>query len=201
MRSADYNLYWGDMHTNIHEEQVEMLEQTVEAARGYLDFLAIAYYPFTSTIKRGFRIESWGQRDRFLEQWERVREVMGAANAPGELVTFLGYEWHGNRRRYGDHNVFYLTDDGPLDASETLPELFENLRQGEAIAIPHHTAYQLGERGKDWDFHDDQLSPLAEIFSSHGSSEGCNTPVAMTRNVGMGPRAERRNDTGWPQER
>jgi len=113
---------------------------------------------------------------------------MAAANAPGELVTFLGYEWHGNRRQYGDHNVFYLRDDGPLDASEALPDLCEHLRQREAIAIPHHTAYQLGERGKDWDFHDDQFSPLAEIFSSHGSSEGCNTPVAMTRNVGMGPR-------------
>ncbi len=190
-----YKLYWGDGHLNVHGKDIwypeltwERLERIFEAAKAHLDFLPIAYYPFIWYEKNGLIIESCGHRDKFLDEWVLIQEAIAKMNSPGTFITFLGYEWHGNRRRYGDHNVYYLKDYMPLDASETLPELYDNLRENEGIAIPHHTAYQVGERGKDWNFHDDDLSPFVEIYSAHGSSEGCDTPFTLNKNMDMGPR-------------
>lgn len=117
-----------------------------------------------------------------------MQEAVAEANNPGKFVTFLGYEWHGNRRRYGDHNVYYLKDYEPLYSSETLQELYRNLKRTDAVAIPHHTGYQVGERGKDWNIHDEELSPFVEVYSSHGSSEGCDVPFPLDYNLSMGPR-------------
>ncbi len=85
------------------------------------------------------------------------------------------------RRRWGDHNVFYPADDAPLDDARDLPDLYEHLRRHDGIAIPHHTAYQTGERGKDWATFDERLSPFAEIYSIHGCSEGYGSPLPLER--------------------
>ena len=59
-----------------------------------------------------------------------------------------------------------------------------------AIAVPHHVAYQPGSRGKNWDTHDPAFSPVAEIYSSHGSSENDEGPLDMERHEHMGPRTD-----------
>ena len=182
------NLYWGDMHTNIHHQHMPHLDDTFAAARANLDFFPIAYYPFYYyDMPSGLAVETVGQRDEFLEDWEEVLSAATRYNEPGRFVTFPGYEWHGDRRFFGDHNIFYFSE-GPLTAAETFPHLCSHLRRTRGIAIPHHTGYQVGERGKDWHYHDDEISPFAEIYSSHGSSEGCNTPFTLDRNADMGPR-------------
>lgn len=184
----EYSLFWGDSHTNIHGKDPvwpappitkRRLIRIMKAAMEHLDFFPIAYYPFEWYSMKGFLIESCGPRDRFLGDWKLVQEAVAEANNPGKFVTFLGYEWHGDRRRYGDHNVYYLRDYEPLNSSENIQELYENLRRTNAIAIPHHTGYQVGERGKDWDFYDEGLSPFVEMYSSHGSSEGCDAPIPL----------------------
>ncbi|MCD6465250.1 DUF3604 domain-containing protein [Candidatus Bathyarchaeota archaeon] len=187
-----YSIFWGDTHTNVHGEDMyyppltmERLRRIINAAREHLDFFAIAYYPFIWYSINGLIIESYKHRKRFDEEWKLVQKAIKEANEPGKFVTFLGYEWHS--RKYGDHNVYYLRDDGPLDFSETLEELYENLRRNDGIAIPHHTGYQVGERGKNWDFHDEELSPMAEIYSSHGSSESIDAPIPLYSNLSMGP--------------
>ncbi len=184
----DLHLYWGDMHTNIHHRHMGTLDDTFEAARANLDFFPVAYYPFYYySMPGGLAVESIGQRDQFLEDWDEILAATARYYQPGSFVTFPGYEWHGDRRFFGDHNVFYY-DRGPLTAAVTLPHLYSHLRRTRGIAIPHHTAYNVGERGKDWEYQDDALSPFAEIYSSHGSSEGCNTPLGMDSNMDMGPR-------------
>jgi hypothetical protein len=189
-----YRIFWGDSHTNVHGKDLKFppltkkrLRRIMEAAEEHLDFLMIAYYPFEWYSRKGLIIESCGHRDRFLKDWSLVQEAVAEANKPEDFVAFLGYEWHGNRRKYGDHNIYYLKDYEPLDGSWTLPELYENLRRTEAMVIPHHTGYQVGERGKDWSLHDEELSPLVEIYSSHGSSEGCDAPLPLEHNLSMGP--------------
>jgi hypothetical protein len=183
-----FTTYWGDMHCNIHRKHMHDLEKTFEAAREVLDFFPIAYYPadFYETME-GLRVESVGTRATFERDWARVLQLVRRYNSPGKFITFPGYEWTGNRTLYGDHNVFYF-DEGPLDLSWGLEDLFANLRRTRAIAIPHHTGYQVGHRGKDWEYHDEVLSPFAEVFSYHGSSEGCNTPFSLVRNASMAPR-------------
>jgi len=178
------------MHLNLHGRQMQMIEETFAAAREHLDFFPIAYYPYEfEPVARGLKSETIGLSDRALKDWERVREMVRAYQEPGRFVTFLGYEWHGNRRSGGDHNVYYR-DDGSLALGDTLPELYEHCRATNAIAIPHHTAYRrgAGSRGKDWEMHDEGLSPVAEIYSVHGCSEGVDAPLGMTANPSMGPR-------------
>jgi hypothetical protein len=183
-------VYWGDMHLNLHHPDVSRIDAVFTAARDQLDFFPIAYYPYDyQQLPQGLKSESIGLSDQSLRDWEMVRAAVRKHNDPGRFITFAGYEWHGDRRSGGDHNVFY-PEDGALALPDTLPELYEHCRASGAIAIPHHTAYRAGpgSRGRDWSLHDEGLSPVAEIYSHHGCSEGVDAPLGMTRNRSMGPR-------------
>lgn len=183
---AEHRLLWGDLHT--HLDDLDAGDAILRSARDNIDFCAVLCYPFVWERKKGFRIESVRNRPEFASRWQRIRALNRAHYDPGEFTTFLGYEWHGDRTRYGDHNVIYLGEDDPLDDAWSLPELFENLRQRQALALPHHTGYAAGWRGKDWSVHDPELSPVMEVFSAHGSSEGVDTPYPMEPNGSMAPR-------------
>lgn len=183
-----YNIYWGDMHCNIRDCHMDDVDEIYESISKTLDFLPVAYYPFYVYDKKSVRAETVDHEPMFDEHWEMIRECTKKYHKPGEFVTFMGYEWHGDRTFYGDHNVFYFDDEQDLNAVKSLPELYEFLHKVNGIAIPHHTAYKVNQRGKDWDYLDEAISPFAEIFSVHGSSEGINTPYKMHRNSLMGPR-------------
>jgi len=183
-------VYWGDMHLNLHHRDVSRIDAVFAAAREHLDFFPIAYYPYDyRELPQRLKSESIGLSQQALRDWEIVRAAVQRHNEPGRFITFPGYEWHGNRRSGGDHNVFY-PEDGPLVLPDTLPELYEHCRAARALAIPHHTAYRGGPggRGKDWAMHDEDLSPVAEIYSHHGCSEAVDAPLPMIRNKSMGPR-------------
>jgi hypothetical protein len=179
-------LYWGDFHT--HFDDLQRADSLLRDARDNVDFCTVLCYPFGWEKKNGLRVETTGQRPEFLTLWERLRDLAREHHDPGRFVTFLGYEWHGDRTRWGDHNVIYFDEDNPLDDARTLAQLYANLRQRRAIAIPHHTGYLPGWRGKDWEVWDEALSPVMEVFSAHGSSEGCSTPRPLQANSSMGPR-------------
>ena len=174
---------WGDFHTHLND--VENGDAILEDAAHNIDFCATLCYPFRREDRE---LESVENRPEFPRRWEKLRELCRSHHRPGEFVTFLGYEWHGDRTTYGDHNVVYFHEDNPLDDAWTLPQLYDNLRKTRAFAIPHHTAYLPGQRGKDWRFFDPDLSPVMEVYSRHGSSEGEDTPLAMDANPSMGPR-------------
>ena len=181
-----YHLYWGDLHT--HFEDIENGDAILRDARQNIDFCAVLCYPFVWERKNGLRLESVRQRPEFLQWWKKLKELNRAHYDPGAFTTFLAYEWHGNRTRYGDHNVIYLEEDGPLDDSWELAQLYANLRQCQALALPHHTGYAPQWRSKDWEVYDEKLSPLMEVFSGHGSSEGVDAAFPMESNGSMGPR-------------
>jgi len=181
-------VFWGDTHTNIHESHMPDLERTFQEAREHLDFFMIAYYPADMyRTERGLLVESVGTRPEYEASWERVLDAVARYNDPGRFVTFPGYEWTGDRTRWGDVNIFHF-DKGELDLADSLPELHEHFRGRKALIIPHHTGYQVEDRGKDWSCHDPAFSPVTEVFSGHGSSEGCLTPIPLHRNTSMGPR-------------
>lgn len=182
------NVYWGDTHTNPHSRHLAGIDDIFEEAGRVLDFLAIAYYPFVHDLANGLLIESWGERPQFHAEWETICEAVRRHNAPGRFVTFPGYEWHGDRTRWGDVNVFYNGDEGPLLATEGLADLIAELRKLGGIAIPHHTGYKVADRGKDWSVFDEEVCPFAEIFSAHGSSEAVDVLPGMFDNGDMGPR-------------
>ncbi|MCD6518536.1 MAG: DUF3604 domain-containing protein [Anaerolineae bacterium] len=181
------HLYWGDSHLNLHHRDRQDFELAFQAAREHLDFLPIAYYPMEFyQMDCGLRVESWHNRPEFLQDWEEINALCAKHYKPGEFVTFPGYEWHGNRTRWGDHNVYYFAEGNPLDDTDDIEDLYAALRKRKGLAIPHHIAYMVGQRGKDWDHFDPQLSPFAEIYSAHGCSETPVNSFAHT-NHPMGP--------------
>jgi len=183
----DMNVYWGDFHK--HLMNLDAADAIIQDAKCNLDFYPVLCYPFNWYKLKGLRIETVRQHPEFQERWKRLQNAARKHNEPGTFVTFLGYEWHGNRTRWGDHNVIYFDEDNPLDDAWELEELYENLRSRKAVAIPHHTAYLKGRRGKDWTVCDTDLSPVMEIYSAHGCSEGIDSPVGLSTNQSMGPRA------------
>ncbi len=201
----DYNLYFGCAHTQFHPKKhlqfqngypdgtkswEEFVERAFQFAQGYLDFFPIIYYPaYTFRMSGDFIVESVGEKEEFADEWRKINELSRRYNKAGTLVTYPGYEWTGNRRRWGDHNViFYDEEEAVLDLSMDVVDLFEGLRSRRAMAIPHHTGYRVGYRGKDWDHHDPEISPVAEVFSVHGSSEAIDAPYDLRMNAAMSPR-------------
>jgi hypothetical protein len=111
------------------------------------------------------------------EFWQATCAVVKRWHAPGEFVTFLGYEWAKWRRNGdGDRNVCYLDDDQPMYRSDDgdyprPPDLFGALRHNpsRAIVIPHHTGH--GGNFCDWKDHSPEHERLVEMFQVRGSFE------------------------------
>jgi len=201
-----YRLFWGDSHTNLHlgasrgdphkgsshtnlpAEYLADLSGSAAHARKVLDFWPMAYYPYTYIWDRGFRTETWRDRNEVDKTWTAVCDLAQQQTCEGEFVIFPGYEWQGDAT-HGDHNVFFYSGHPPIFRSRTLPELYAEIRRLNlrAMAIPHHTAYLVGVRGKDWSVHDEDISPFAEMFSWHGSSESDEELIGLRRNWHMGP--------------
>jgi len=186
--SQEYKLFWGDSHTNLHSRHLEGLETSLQYAREMLDFWPLAYYPQEYYSLSDFRFEDWLKPERIDTEWQTICDFAATNNHPGELVVFAGYEWQGDGSS-GDHNVFYIQDQQPLLRVNTLSELYREIRERniKAFAIPHHTAYITGIRGKNWDVHDEELSPFAEIYSQHGCSESDEELIGLRVNRYMGP--------------
>ena len=206
----DREVYWGDFHK--HLQDIDNADSIVESARENLDFYPLLCYPFVWFLQKesgekeylgqpsdlsdafpeaeessDLLVESTGHRSEYDQWWEVIKETASKYHEPGNFATLIGYEWHGDRKRYGDNNVIYFEDEGKLDPASELPDLYERLRGERALVIPHHIGYKKGRRGKDWDFFDEDLSPVAEIFSYHGSSEGEPSRLELNNNPSMGP--------------
>ena len=182
-------IFWTDFHSNIHHDQMKDLDKWIAQIRETLDFWPIAYYPFgMRKDSTGLGVEDTIPMESIKVDWEVLREAVKKVNEEG-FPMFMGYEWQGNGLD-GDHNVFFKTNDEDPCFVLDYHKLIENYDGIEAIGIPHHTAYQLKNRGKDWDRQNDTFSPFAEIYSSHGSSECDDNWINMDRHVHMGPRTD-----------
>ncbi len=197
-----YRVFWGETHDNTYQfaQQRPPIDAVMEEAAKHLDFYAAAYYtacaeafeegghPVESDAEQPLILEGWKPAERLEREGGEVQEACRAHNSPGEFVTFPGYEWQGDGSD-GDHNVFHRTEEAPIVRVDRLAQLYQRLRglDVEALAIPHHTAYRAGVRGREWTVFDEALSPFTEIFSVHGCSETDEEWVGLRRNNHMGP--------------
>ena len=198
----DYRILWGDTHDNTytHGRQDPPMDEVLGYAASHLDFYAGAYYTainsaakpgghqFEATGKVRLGTEDWKDAETLVRDWAEFQEATRAAYRPGQFVTFPGYEWQGDGT-WGDHNVSFKEEGGPLLRVDTLPELYAGLRGLDAIAIPHHIGYVTRHRAPRWEEWDEELSPYAEIYSVHGCSETDEEWTPLRRNVHMGPGA------------
>lgn len=197
--SVPFNIYWGEMHQNTHlTRENPPLEDIVAFASSYLDFYTGAYYtafnrkiPVKSEYRQertwnGLSLESIKSPEKLITEWNEFQHVSRHYNRPGSFVMFPGYEWQGDGR-WGDHNVVYFKEGHPICTAKTLAGLYSFLKDKEAIAIPHHTGYNVGLRAPTWSLCDENISPFAEIYSAHGCSETDEEWVGLRVNTYMGP--------------
>jgi len=124
--------------------------------------------------------DHWGVPflDATPEHWDRIQGAAKSFHAPGRFVTLLGYEW--TSWIYGHRHVLFPGDEGRVfssidEAHETPRQLWDALREWNALTIAHHTA---GEPvATDWSIPPDpELETVVEIVSVHGSSEAADSP-------------------------
>lgn len=182
-----YKILWTDMHSNLHHEQIMDLPKWIEQMKQMMDFWPIAYYPYgMRRDESGLGVEDLYPPEVIQQDWEYIRQLTKAENEQG-FPMFMGYEWQGSGED-GDHNVFFKGNEEQMVHPLRYEQLREAYAHTDAIAVPHHLAYQQGYRGKNWETQDDRFSPVAEIYSSHGSSENDETCIGMERHIHMGPR-------------
>lgn len=183
-----YKKYWSCLHDNPHNNQVNNLNEWVAHMEKIFDFWPVAYYPYSMVDSNlpNFKVEGLLSEEKINSDWEVVRKETKKANENG-FCMFMGYEWQGTGED-GDHNVFFLSNEMDMYHPKSYKELYEKFKGSEVIAIPHHLAYKIGNRGKNWETQNDEFSPFAEVYSSHGSSESDLTPLEMNTHIHMGPR-------------
>jgi hypothetical protein len=114
--------------------------------------------------------------------WRELGELTREFDEPGRFLAIPGYEWSGNTSVGGDHNVWYRHEGRPIYRSQralvpddadpeydclTAHELFDRLRNEEALVVAH-----VGGRYADVGYaHDAELEPSVEVHSAWGSFE------------------------------
>jgi hypothetical protein len=169
-RNKEMNTYWGELHTHTFccDGRWGTIEEAAAIARQHLDFWAPAEH-----------------HNHEIFDWERCCGVTAAMNEPGRFITLPGHEVG---TIDGDFNVYYPTEGAPAYVEADLLAFFEIVRGHGGIVIPHHTGYKVGCRGMQWKrFFQQDITPLLEIFSMHGSSERDDGPYPLDLGF-MGPR-------------
>lgn len=181
------NIYWSDFHTNMHGKHLDDLENWYAFAKDMLDFWAPVYYPyFVRENEQGFHFEDSLSKEEMEKDWKKVIEF---CKSKDDFILYPSYEWQGDGTD-GDHNVFYKKAEGDIEMPLTYKELAGALPERDVMALPHHPGYKSGHRGKNWKTHNEKLSPVVEIYSSHGSSEASDASIPMNVHIHMGPRGE-----------
>ena len=153
------------------------------------DFFTLAYYPYhVVKVSDSFSTEAEIDPEPMREQWGRICDFLRNREESDGFVSLPGFEWQGTGED-GDHNVYFKTG-GDIELPARYQQLVEDYRGQDVIGIPHHLAYSLGNRGKNWATHDETFSPFVETFSHHGSSERGETSIPMERHIHMGPRVD-----------
>jgi hypothetical protein len=182
--SRELTLFWGDFHDHT--------DISVCNRRGnppghdlFANVRDIEKLDFCSLTDHGYNFDG--------PQWAFNGERTRNNNDPGRFVTFLGEEWTSSRNppvdggimnRYGHRNLifldpyhskFYDSFDGDISPAQ----LWKELEGHEFICIPHQLADWKG-KGKgnpptDWEYVDEKVQPVAEIFQARQSYEylGC----------------------------
>jgi len=181
--------FWGEIHTHTGlSDGNGSPEDNFDIAQSHLDFWAMADHACDEEVFNLDYRERNPDHEVLNEEWGRVQELCRSHEDVGQFIPFLAYEW--TNYQYGHHNVYYLDYDQPIRMPATLPELYDAVRDVDALVIPHHSSYPVGICGKNWDFHDEALTPFVEIYSLHGSSEEPrNIEPLLTAGSWMGPGA------------
>ena len=175
----EYRLYFGDLHrhTNISiclprvdGSQNDAHRYAMDAAR--LDFLAVTDHT----------------HDLDAYAWWRIQQAADQFHIPGRYVPIYAYERSNFAEGGGHRNVFFLKRGWEINGSDyyyryhsylglkkpnTDPEasLYPWLKEGgDAFTIAHTPEFSKARQRGTWNFHDEQVEPVAEIFQGFRQS-------------------------------
>lgn len=190
-----HRLFWGDLHSGQTE---------IGCGAGTL----ADHYRFARDVA-GLQFVTHQANDHYvtLPLWRHTREQTTKFNEPEKFVVFLGCEWSPPTVDGGDRNVIYRFDEPRLRRSgrfytETDPDPepdiptasdFHAAFAGEQIMVNMH----VGGRPTNLNYHAPHLEPLAEIHSTHGTSEWF-VEDALNRGYKVGITAGADGVTGRP---
>jgi len=189
-------LYWGDIHNHCAVSYGQGSPGlALDNARRHLDFCSItghAFWPDMPMEKDfaahggpiGTHLGGFAKLQYF---WKSLMRDLRAANRPGTFVTLPSYEWHS--LLCGDYNCYAPDFDLALIDAPDVKALARRIQRSrrDFILLPHHCGYVRGCRGLNWNFFDERVSPLAEIYSNHGCGEADDAPFPYYHS--MGPRS------------
>ena len=166
---VELRAYFGNLHVHT-DYSVDGRAADGPAEHNLMTLRDVARLDFVSLTDHTRRIDP--------EEWRHLWALTELWNRPGEFVTLHGFEWSSSV--LGHKNVIFRDADtaaerGPLAQVTTAEALFDHIRGGEALAIPHHPSH-LG--GHDWSLRDDELQRLVEIFQKRGGYEFDGSPLA-----------------------
>ncbi|MGH9470370.1 MAG: DUF3604 domain-containing protein [Terriglobia bacterium] len=175
-REPKLKTYWGDLHSHTHYSWDGVGDDNFRYARyvSGLDFYAMTDHsiPAIGKYTQGLGPHVWKE---YTEKTEKYYE-------PGSFATIHAYECSFGAP-YGHHNVFFRGAPGPLlgEGDVSLPQLWDALKAGEALTIPHHTGKM--PHPIFWYPHNPEIDRNIEIYSAHGLSEAYNPrgPLAFER--------------------
>ncbi len=168
-RYPRHRLFWGDVHAGQGE-----LGCGIGSIPHHFNFLRhVAGLQFGTHQANDHHIT--------LDMWQLMRQQSLAANDDGTFVAWLGCEWSAYTPAGGDRNVIYHDDEPRLrrsgrffteDVADPEPDLetateFLAAMKHENVLINMHA----GGRPTNLDFHEPKIERLAEIHSTHGTSE------------------------------
>ncbi|HRW06085.1 MAG TPA: DUF3604 domain-containing protein [Caldilineaceae bacterium] len=164
-----HQLFWGDLHSGQTE---------VGCGAGTL----AEHYQFARDVA-GLQFVTHQANDHYitLPLWNHTRALAATFHEPDNFVVFLGCEWSPPTEDGGDRNVIYRDDETRLrrsgryytesdpDPEPDLPTAsdFHAAFADEPIMVNMH----VGGRPTNLDYHLPAIEPLAEIHSTHGTSE------------------------------
>jgi hypothetical protein len=185
-KNIDCNLYFGDIHgqSNMSDGQGE-LDQYYHYAKidAHMDFCALTdhdIYPDVATDS----------------EWEWNRATRNLFNSEENFTALLSFEWTSNEYKndFGHKNVYYPGKEGSLfpsvDPKGLNPDrLYKSIKKAGGQCIPHHPAANWGlvSAATDWDYHDEEVERLVEIFSRHANYEKTEDMSKYTKNVAKFP--------------
>jgi len=185
-------IYWGDLH--VHTRDFSDGCGTARDAYWYmkevskLDFGGLADHSFQG----GFpTTEENPKNDMHIaeDEWSRIIEIARDESVPGKFVGVPGYEWSGRVEwatkgwpypAVSDKTVHFpnYKKSNPLvysnkDDGNTPQKLYAALRGIDALIITHSPAHT--PMGTAWEEVNNEMEPVVEIYSMHGSNEfyGC----------------------------
>ncbi len=167
---GDERIFWGDLHVHCYTcDGLGSFDTAYAYARNMagLDFAGLATHDTLCSDS----------------DWQTMQRAATEHSVEGRFLTFLGYEYS-ERRVGGDKTVVLKQLDERIrrcvdDGSRTPAELWDSLRERDAITIPHSCTHR--SMGTCWEHHDPDLQRLAEIHSSWGTSEYAGNPWPVTQ--------------------